>query len=113
MPYKYSTNIALEAPDAEAAVGFYRDVLGLPIKGVEGDSTAFEAGPITLYVDPGDRKGPVMEFLVPDIEEAKRELVGAGCRVVRWEGLGRPCYLSDPYGLTFNVYQQPEAFEDG
>ena len=111
MPYKYSPNIALETPEAEAAVRFYRDVLGLPVKGVEENSTAFEAGPVTLYVDSGEKTGPVMEFLVPNIEEAKTELVKAGCHVVRWEGVGRPCYLRDPYGLTFNVYQQPEAFE--
>ena len=112
MQYKYSPNIALETPDAEAAVRFYRDVLGLPVKEVEGNSTGFQAGPVTLYVDQGEKLGPVLEFLAPDVEEAKSELVKAGCHVVRWEGAGRPCYLRDPFGLMFNVYQKPEAFEN-
>ncbi|MBI2845393.1 MAG: hypothetical protein HYX86_02480 [Chloroflexi bacterium] len=53
--------------------------------------------------------GPVFEFIVADLEEAKGELLAAGCQVVRWEGKGRPCYMRDPFGFTFNLYEEQET----
>jgi hypothetical protein len=47
-----------------------------------------------------------MEFLVPDVEVAKEELLQLGCEVVRWEGAGGPCYLRDPFGFMFNLYEE-------
>ena len=54
--------------------------------------------------------GPIMEFLVPDAEAAKEELLKAGCKIVQWEGKGRNCYMRDPFGFVLNLYEEPEAF---
>ena len=42
----------------------------------------FEAGAFCLYVERGKEHGPVFDFLVPDIQEAKRQLGAAGCTVI-------------------------------
>lgn len=35
-----------------------------------------------------------------------------GCQVVVWEGGGKPCYMRDPYGFVFNLWEAPEEFQD-
>ena len=43
----------------------------------------------------------------PRCEEACRELEARGCQVVVWEGKGGDCYMRDPFGLTFNLWEDP------
>ena len=45
------------------------------------------------------------DFVVEDLQAAKQELVRCGCKVIRWEGQGRPFYIEDPFGLKFNLWQ--------
>jgi hypothetical protein len=49
---------------------------------------------------------------VPDLEEAKQELLATGCTVMRWDGLGKSCYMRDPFGFTFNVFEDKGAFQE-
>jgi predicted enzyme related to lactoylglutathione lyase len=42
---------------------------------------------------------------VPDIQEAKRQLVAAGCTVIEENPEIPRCYIKDPYGMIFNVGQ--------
>jgi hypothetical protein len=63
----------------------------------------FETGSFCLYVEKGKAHGPVFEFLVPDVEEAKRRLVAAGCTVQEEDASIPRCYIRDPYGIVFNI----------
>ena len=49
-----------------------------------------------------------MELFVDDLEAAKRFLTDNGCKIIRWEGLGKDCYIEDPFGLRFNIWQVKE-----
>ena len=96
-------DIIIQAGDFPAAVRFYRDVLRLPVTHESERLVGFETGAFCLYVESGPSKGPVFEFRVDDLAQAKQELVDAGCRVVE-EDPGIPrCYLRDPFGLVFNL----------
>ena len=53
--------------------------------------------------------GPVLELFVDDLEEAREYLVRHGCEVVRWRGKGQDCYVRDPFGVVYNVWEQPES----
>jgi len=53
-----------------------------------------------------------MELIVPNLEEAQRDLVSQGWTVVIWEGLGRRCYLRNTMGTLFNLFEDPTAFDD-
>jgi len=65
----------------------------------------FETGDFCLYVEKGKEHGPVFEFLVPDVQAAKRRLLSAGC-IVQEENDSIPrCYIRDPYGVVFNLAQ--------
>ncbi|MDZ4723257.1 MAG: VOC family protein [candidate division Zixibacteria bacterium] len=111
MPYKFSRCLCLESPDSEAMITFYRDVLGLPLVHQHPESAEFNAHPTRLFIDNRPSRNVIMEFLVPDLEEARVELTEYGCREVRWEGKGGCCYLVDPFGFIFNLYEEPRAFE--
>lgn len=112
MPYKFSRCICLQTPDYEKALEFYHKTMGLELCGQIEGSAELKAGQNRLFIDKGESTlGPILEFLVPDVEVAKEELLGAGCEVVIWEGKGGCCYMRDPFGFVFNLYQEPEAFE--
>ena len=46
-----------------------------------------------------------MELFVEDLEQARDELLAQGCEVVRWRGKGRDCYIRDPFGVTYNLWE--------
>jgi predicted enzyme related to lactoylglutathione lyase len=92
-------------------VRFYGSVLGLPIAYQTDTIVGFETGAFRLYVEKGKAHGPVFEFLVPDVQAAKQQLIAAGCTVVEEDPSVPRCYISDPYGLIFNIGQAPTPQE--
>jgi catechol 2,3-dioxygenase-like lactoylglutathione lyase family enzyme len=82
---------------------FYGSILGLRVT-QEGDSlVAYDTGAFRLHIEKGSAHGPVFEFLVPEVEPAKRVLLLAGCSVVEEDASVPRCYLRDPYGMVFNL----------
>ncbi len=105
MLYKPSRCICIETPNHKDAVKFYHDILGLNVVEDHGDSVELDAEPFRLFVDKADQPAVAMEFAVPDAEAARAELEEAGCTVVKWEGKGKCCYMKDPFGLVFNLWE--------
>jgi predicted enzyme related to lactoylglutathione lyase len=87
------------------AAKFYGSVLGLPVTMRSKTMMGFETGAFCLYVEKGKEHGPVFEFLVPDVQAAKRKLVAAGCTVLEEDASLPRCYIQDPYGVVFNIGQ--------
>lgn len=106
MPYTFSNCICLQLPETEDALEFYEGVLGLRVVGREEGSFELEAEQNRLFLDRGEHLGPILEFLVPDLEAAREELLSKGCEVVKWEGKEGCCYLRDPFGFVFNLYEE-------
>ncbi len=80
--FKASRDIIIRTENWAEALQFYRSVLNLPMT-EQGDTiVGFETGSFCLYVEQGKEHGPVFEFLVPDVQAAKRKLVAAGCSVI-------------------------------
>ncbi len=109
MPYRFSNCICLQLPQMEEAREFYEKVMGLPVAGEDGESVELEAEQNRLFLDKGEHLGPILEFLVPDLETAREELLNQGCEVIKWEGRDGCCYLRDPFGFAFNLYEEPNA----
>jgi hypothetical protein len=78
-------------------------VLGLRVAAETDTIFRVDAGAIRLFVEHGDPHGPVFDFLVPDVQSAKNELLAAGCALVEEDASIPRCYLRDPYGLVFNL----------
>jgi predicted enzyme related to lactoylglutathione lyase len=106
MQFRFSRCICLQVEDVEQAKDFYKNVIGLEENG-ESEATEFIAGVNRIFLDQGNTAmGPILEFVVSDIEAAKEKLLQAGCQVVRWEGKGNCCYMRDPFGFVFNLWQE-------
>jgi predicted enzyme related to lactoylglutathione lyase len=106
MKFRVSNRSAVQVSDATAAAAFYGGALGLPISEEEGFH-AVDFGPLTLYVDPADLSdGIVLELCTEDVEAARTYLTDKGCRVLRWEGVGKVCLIEDPFGIRFNLWQE-------
>ena len=105
MSYRLSKNINLETPNLEEAVQFYHEVLGLRIAEMGKDWARFDTGAVSLFITEGKSLGPITEFIVADLDKARNELMEKGCMVVTWEGKGKPCYMRDPFGFVFNLWE--------
>jgi predicted enzyme related to lactoylglutathione lyase len=110
MPFKFSGNLLINTPAAGDAARFYRDVLGLEVYEEAEEATGFLSNDHYLYFAKKDGPSFVYEFNVPDVEEARRELEATGCQVVVWEGKGGDCYMRDPFGMVFNLWEDPDSF---
>ncbi len=106
--FKSSRDVIIRTDKLSEAVSFYGSVLGLPVAYQDATIVGFETGSFRLYVEKGKEHGPVFEFLVLDIEAAKRKLLEAGCTVVEEDPSVPRCYIRDPYGLVFNIGQASE-----
>lgn len=112
MPFKLSRCINLRHPAQEHVVRFYKEVFGWDVVGKVGDAYEMKTEPIRLFIDNAQPRELVLELLVPDLEKARDELVAAGCRVITWQGKGKDCYIRDPFGTTYNIWEDPDAFKD-
>ena len=106
MKFELSNHVALQHPDWRNSESYYKDVMGLDTK-IAGNHLHIRSGNLNLYImDNDDLRGTVMEFNVDDLDEAKEYLLANDCTVVKWEGKGRDCYMRDPYGLVFNLWEK-------
>jgi len=112
VPYKMSGNLLVQLPGAREVAEFYRDVLGLEVYEEGEGATGFLTNDHYLYFAEADAPASVFEFIVPDVERARQELEARGCQVVVWKGKGDDCYMRDPFGNVFNLWEDPGAFED-
>jgi predicted enzyme related to lactoylglutathione lyase len=107
MKFKMSPNVAVRTQKFSEAVDFYATVLGFEDRSSDPELADFDAEPLNIFViADGEFSGPVMELFVDDLEEARAELVANGCKVLRWRGKGQDCYIQDPFGVIFNIWEQ-------
>ena len=107
MQFQMSPNIAIHASDPDKAIEFYTKVLGFPNNSSDPGTADIDANPLRMFVMKAEPAiGVVMELFVDDLDEAKTILLENGCKVIRWEGKGKDCYIEDPFGLKFNIWQK-------
>ena len=47
-----------------------------------------------------------MELFVDDLDKAREILETNGCKILRWRGKGQDCYVQDPFGVIFNIWEE-------
>lgn len=100
-----SRDIIIRTEAWSAAIDFYERTLGFAVTSRTESMVGFETGSFYLYVEKGPPHGPVFEYRVPDVAQARDRLIAAGCALIEEDpGLPR-CYLRDPHGLTFNLHR--------
>ena len=107
MKFKMSHNVSVRTDQYQDAVRFYNQVIGFEVRSQTDTSTDLDASPLTLFVDDDhELQGPVMELFVDDLEAAREVLIANGCKVLRWKGKGQDCYVQDPFGVRFNIWEE-------
>jgi catechol 2,3-dioxygenase-like lactoylglutathione lyase family enzyme len=107
MKFKMSTNVAIWTNRRQEAVDFYTGVIGFPQLEDPTEFANVDASPLTFYIgEDDDFSGPVMELFVDDLDAAKERLEANGCKILRWRGKGQDCYVQDPFGLIFNIWEE-------
>ena len=100
---KSSRDIIIRTGSLEKALHFYETVLGFKMTDVSQTLLGFETGAFKLYVERGETHGPVFDFLVPDVSQAKEKWLAEGCALLEEDALLPRCYVRDPFGVTFNI----------
>jgi predicted enzyme related to lactoylglutathione lyase len=101
--FRSTRDVIIRTKKWAEATKFYKSVFGLKVTHKSKTMLGFETGEFCLYVEKGEKHGPVFEFLVLDVEAAKKRLLAAGCTLVEEIPEQPRCYLRDPYGVVFNV----------
>ena len=108
MRCRMSPNVAVRTNRFPDAVDFYSNVLGFANRSSDPALGDHDADPLNLFVIEDDEvSGPVMELFVEDLDSAREELLAHGCEVIRWRGKGQDCYIRDPFGVIFNLWEKP------
>jgi methylmalonyl-CoA/ethylmalonyl-CoA epimerase len=80
--------VSVNVKDVQRAIGFYRDVLGLPLLFEIPNAAFFQAGSVRLYLAIAeqpefDHPASVLYYKVPDIHAAFEGIRAAGAQVER------------------------------
>ena len=103
--FESSRDVIIQTDHWTKAVEFYETTLGFAVTKRDAKMVEFETGAFRLYVEHGNRPGPVFDFLVPDMQAAKARLLAAGCTIVEENPAIPRCYIRDQFGLVFNIEQ--------
>jgi len=112
MAYKISRCVCFQTLDLDTASEHFQRELGLKEVSRSEGSIELEGAEICFFIDIGPEMGPILEVIVPELEGARMDLQGQGWNVVLWEGKGKRCYMRNPSGTLFNLWEDPEAFEE-
>jgi len=104
-----SRDILLQTERIEEAAAFYERHFGLTRFMDEPHMIGLEAGGLRLFLDRAPAYGPVLEFFVDDLEAAKAALVAEGARIDEENPAIPRCYVTDPFGLTYNLAERTGA----
>ncbi|WP_188193378.1 VOC family protein [Nonomuraea sp. SYSU D8015] len=108
------TSIVIDCADPAALAAFYAKATGWRVTDGDADFVGLEGGPVSLafqridgYQGPGwpnDGKHVHLEFKVPDVETAKKELAALGATVPGLQPGGDDwTVLIDPQGHPFCI----------
>jgi predicted enzyme related to lactoylglutathione lyase len=103
--FESSRDVIIQTDNWTKAIEFYETTLGFSVTHRSAKLVEFETGAFRLYVEKGNRPGPVFDFLVPDMQAAKTRLLAAGCKIVEENASIPRCYIRDQFGLVFNIEQ--------
>jgi catechol 2,3-dioxygenase-like lactoylglutathione lyase family enzyme len=106
--FQSSRDVIIQTADWTKAIEFYETTLGFRVIQRSPNLIGFDTGAFCLYVEKGNRPGPVFDFLVSDAQATKNRLLAAGCTIVEENPAVPRCYIRDPFGLVFNIEQTGE-----
>ena len=77
--FRSSRDVIVQTDNWTKTIEFYETTMGFAVSHRSSILMGFETGAFCLYVEKGNRPGPVFDFLVADTQTAKSQLLAAGC----------------------------------
>lgn len=105
MKFQFSRCVSVHTDQYQKSLEFYKDILGFEINNGQEPVELGSDQPGRLFLDESDLNQPILEFICKDVEAARDHLLKNGCSVIRWEGAGKDCYMQDPFGTIFNLWE--------
>jgi catechol 2,3-dioxygenase-like lactoylglutathione lyase family enzyme len=98
--YKLNPTVAIEVPDCEKALRFYKSVLGMSEVGqsVEGEGACLKKGDVTIFLLNGSDGNAWLRLTADDLDGAKKQLEENGCQLSPVPG---GYLVVDPHGTRF------------
>ena len=107
MKFKMSHNIAIQTKSSPEAINFYSNILGFTPTLRKDDYVELDAEPLKMFIEEDNQvNGLIMELFVEDLDLAKEYLLKNGCKIIRWNGVKQDCFIEDPFGLRFNIWEE-------
>jgi hypothetical protein len=103
MANSFGTDILIQAPNPAEAAKFYVEELGFIINEAKPTMISLLGKNINLFIERGEKLGPVLEVTVKDLKKTRANLVKSGCKIVKDEPDFPRCYVQDPNGLIYNI----------
>jgi catechol 2,3-dioxygenase-like lactoylglutathione lyase family enzyme len=103
MRFTGNRDIAVTVNELGASRAFYEGVMGFKPKKVEEKLVVYDTGHFTLYVQEGQPHPPVPSFTTPDIKEARKHLIEAGCAIINDRDTS--LYFRDPDGVLWDIIE--------
>jgi predicted enzyme related to lactoylglutathione lyase len=105
--YRLNPTVAIEVPDCEKAVRFYRDVLGMSeaSDSTEGEGACLVKDDVTLFLIEGSTGNTWLRLTADDPEGARKQLEENGCRLSPVPG---GYLVVDPHGTRFYMTAERE-----
>lgn len=104
MAFDLSPCVGLTTPHPDPLVKLYTTLFELaPNHSIDGLKLNSES--LSFFVDPGQRQSPILELSTPDLYAARPLLRALGFEELTWHGEGLLNLLSDPFGISWNVFQ--------
>ena len=104
-----SNHLGVFVNNLEKAEKYYSSLFGFKCISKQSAKVIMKNGNQYFYLIKENReKGSVIEYEVNDINKAKIELQNNGCKILKWDGKGKDCFVKDKYGMIFNIWQREE-----
>ena len=101
-----SPNVAVRTKRFQEAIDFYTKVMGFENKSNDPNLGDLDASPLRWFILEDDElEDLVHELFVEDLEVAREYFEKNGCEVIRWRGKGQDCYIRDPFGVVYNIWE--------
>lgn len=109
MAFLLSRCVGLVTPEPGVAAMFYQNHFDMRLGTTEA-VLELVAGPVRIYLDPGQPRPAVLELVTEDLAQARADARKFGFEELCWRGEGQSCLVRDPFGLVFNVFEDRTAF---
>lgn len=112
MKYFSNKDLAIHVKNLNEAENFYGGILGFKLLSKNESQLSYDTGTFCLWINKDEEtKSFIPSFSVSDINESKKELIEAGCKIIKEWADYKSFYAVDPFGIVIDVIEKKSSDE--